>query len=162
MASIILSVFYIFVPANFSCGQTKEAAKPPPLIEFRLIDRNDNSPDALRLPVSGDVNQSVAVKPEIIINGADITAVKTHTEKFWLMFKRYERSSVQINFTDAGTQRLKAAIQNNIGEFMAIIIDGKVVCQALMRNSLKGNTFVLEAGMTRDETAKLARLLRKG
>jgi len=66
-----------------------------------------------------------------------------------------------MTFTGAGAELLKAAIQNNIGKVMAIIIDGKIVCQALLRNSMTGNSFVLETGMSRNEAVKLEHLLRK-
>jgi preprotein translocase subunit SecD len=161
MSTIVRSIFYLLILAVFCGGQNKNAA-PAPSVEFRLVEACADAPGALYFPVSGDQGQRVAVNPELVISRADITAVKPRTEKFWVMFKRYERSAVQIKLTAAGTARLQTVIRNNLGRTLAIVIGGQVVCQVLLMNSMNGNTFVLDAGMNRNENAELARLLRHG
>jgi preprotein translocase subunit SecD len=165
MIFVYQTMFCIFILASFACCQTRAELKTPPQIEFRFIDRDGNTPGAFRLPVrriGGNDDRELAVKPKILITGADISSVKSHTEHFWVMFKRYERTEIRITFNKAGAERFNAAIQDNIGEKMAIIIDGKIVDIALLGNSFVGTKLVLQGSLTHAQAKELARLFGKG
>ncbi len=69
---------------------------------------------------------------------------------------------IHVTFNSVGTEELKNITTKNINQFMAIVVNNKVVCSPIINNPISGGELVITGGFTSDEAKKLSSLLKVG
>ncbi|MEP6573649.1 MAG: hypothetical protein ABJD11_13170 [Gemmatimonadota bacterium] len=132
--------------------------RSPVTIQYRLVARDSSAPGAQRVPVRGST-ASVAVEGDTIITEADIADAREETRRWWSILSGSHRASdIRITLRPDGARKLAQASAAHIGDQLVIVVNGEVVSQAIIRDPISGNEFMISGGMTKEEARALARL----
>ena len=72
------------------------------------------------------------------------------------------RPVVSFRFDTAGGRRFGQVTQNNVGQRLAVILDGQVISSPVIRSPILGGSGIIEGGFTVQTAQDLALLLRAG
>lgn len=115
-----------------------------------------NIPNNLSVyPDNSHADQQYVLENEVIVSGDQlIDAQATINEN--------NQPVVSFRFDTAGAREFGVATQKNIGRYLAILLDGKVVSAPTIRAAILGGSGVIEGGFSVAQANETATLLRAG
>jgi preprotein translocase subunit SecD len=149
-ASSILFGFAMCLPQAFALPQ---ASAPQVRLEFRLA-QNEAGP-GLEAATVAPTGELFYLHKEVIITNRDIIEAQARESAF---LGRYE---VAVVFTKKAAERMAAVTESNVGRFLAILINGKVL-SALRIQARVYDKGVISRPMTKREAEDLAEALTEG
>jgi preprotein translocase subunit SecD len=124
----------------------------PASIEFRLVTKPDE-PGAVVLPLLGGKG-SESVSPEIILN-------ETHLREVTVRTSADPAAALAFHFDTRAVKNLMAATTEAVGRKLAILIDGEIVADPIIRAPIASMTGEIPAGSLQS-ASELVDLLRSG
>jgi preprotein translocase subunit SecD len=76
--------------------------------------------------------------------------------------EKTERQWVEIRFSSQAASQWAGATKRNIGHWLAMVIDQKVVCSPMVRDEIKGGNCAITGNFTSEEMAYMTALLNNG
>ncbi len=131
-------------------------------LEFKLVDSNQ---ERISLAIKGEVPSGyelkkyedyyllVRVKPSLV--GADLA------ESF-VGFDSYGIAEVRLKFTSEGAESFAEVTKNNVGERLAILLDGKVMSAPAIREPILSGQAQISGDFSLDQARLLTSVLNSG
>lgn len=106
----------------------------------------------MRGPVSVESGRTIYVDQEIVLTNEDVaeTRVVVLPDGF----------GVEVDLTEAGAGRMRAATTEHVGSLLAIIVDGELLAAPVIRSPID-QIGVITGDFTRDEAERLAEGIRR-
>ncbi|MGQ9753823.1 MAG: protein translocase subunit SecD [Thermaceae bacterium] len=99
------------------------------------------------------------IKPEDLgpplLTGADLADARA-------VFDQFGRPQVALTFTPEGAKKFEEATRKNVGQRLAIVLDGKVYTAPVIRQAITGGQAVIEGLASLEEASEIALVLRSG
>jgi preprotein translocase subunit SecD len=133
---------------------TKEAAiaslggKVPPNLEILKYSERRTSGD----PLTG----WYVVEKAPIITGSDLQDVRAKPAMF------EDRYQLAIKLNPKASEKLREWTKANVGNYLAIVLDGVVVSVSVVRDELKSRDVIIDLNITKEEAENLSVRLRRG
>ena len=124
----------------------------PASIEFRLVAKPDE-PGAVALPLAGGKGAE-SVAPEIILN-------ETRLREFTVRTPPDAPTALAFHFDPKAMKNLMAATTESVGRKLAILVDGEIVADPIIRAPIASLTGEIPAGAP-SSANELVDLLRNG
>jgi preprotein translocase subunit SecD len=146
-----------------------ELLKQSAHLEFHLV-REDVDPGKAALPagvitlpvlekqsVSGRENtdRRLAVEKDVMLTGEDVADARPN-------FDRLNQAYVMLNFNSRGARVFEQVTAENVGKRMAIVLDGKIYSDPVIRERIGGGRASISGSFTTAEAQDLAIVLRAG
>lgn len=133
-----------------------------PLLEFRLIGRAAHTIEDMQLQMGEEANETAA-QPFI-----DTGLTGRYLERAELVFGSADGSSlanepiVSIDFNNEGAELFASITRANVGEQLAIFLDGELVSAPVINEAITGGSAVITGNFTPDEARALVQNLNFG
>jgi preprotein translocase subunit SecD len=140
-------------------------------LEFKMVDRKSDlaAAQAGRIPAGRmllyeeDVDPTTGqkrripwlVKKRTVISGDMLTDAR-------VSYSNMNESYVAVRFNRQGARKFSQLTGENVGELMAIVLDGKVYSAPVIRSKIDGGRASIEGGFTTETAHDLAIVLRAG
>ena len=158
MRTVLSSLLFVLLASG--CERSPEfflakpGAIPKTLLEIRLAE-DSPGPGLREAEVQGDGNRTVYLHDEVLFSNADIekTTVfaRPHPE-------REKVDAVRVYFTPSGTAKFADVTKQAVGKYLAILLDGKVVCAPFVRAPVEdGQCTILGDFKTKAEAEEVAK-----
>ena len=133
-------------------------------LSLKLVDLDavpENTANGLASPGSeiiptADGSPAVAVKRIGGISGRFIDVARSGEDP------STRRPVVNISFTERGARRLAEVSGSNVGNPIAVILDGKIVSTPIIMEPIEGGALQISGGFAREETRLIAASLNSG
>ena len=129
---------------------------------FHLVDSSVSLADAQRgkLPlesmiVPGDETGPLVLKRAIVVSGDQLDSAKPD-------YDQDGEPAVAFSFKPLGAKKFGEATSKNIGERLAIVLDGQVISAPVIRNAITGGRGIISVNYTIESAGELSMLLRSG
>ncbi len=142
------------------------------ILEFKLVDPDGNIDEALNGHVppwdeliyqkitdktTGSVSRiPYLVKRETLLTGDLLTDARVAVDS------QYNEPYVSLTFNNIGARRFDAITSDNVGQRLAIILDGNLYSAPSIRERISGGRAQISGNFTYDESRDLAIILRAG
>ena len=144
------------VPGLENPAQLKEMLGKTAKLSFNLV--NDNISD-----ISGGIEylpyekspEKLPIKKHPSISGDLIIDAKA-------IYGQNNQPVVSLSFNSIGAKKFSIMTKNNIGKYIAIILDNKIISVANIREGISGGSSVISGNFTIESANELALLLRAG
>jgi len=134
------------------------------ILEFKLVDEQHPVDDAVRGDVPAgsyvaymrDGRTPILLKDKAVMTGdlLDDARVRIKTT--------YNEPYVAISFNKEGARIFERVTTENVGNRLAILLDGRVSSAPVIREAISGGDAIIEGRFTMDEASDLAIILRAG
>ncbi len=125
-----------------------------PVLEFRLL-----KPGVTTIPASTTPAQLGQYFQQAIITGKDLTSAEL---QFQGQTGSLTEPVVAIHFNSEGTAKFADITKNNVGQEMAIFLDGQPISTPVIREAIVDGTAIISGNFTADGAKTLARNLNYG
>ena len=125
-------------------------------LSFRFISDNDGSDFGIESIFSEETNEKVNVSKRVILNGDNLIDAQPKFDN------RNNETIVAFNLDRVGAKRFAKATTNNIGKYLAIILDNKIISAPQIREAIVGGAGQITGNFTFQSATDLALLLRSG
>jgi preprotein translocase subunit SecD len=146
----------------------KDLLKKTAKMTFHLIDETTSVTDALagRVPPGSVLMMSdqetdasgepipYVVRKRVVVGGDTLVSAQSSFQE--------NQPVVSFRFDSIGTRKFGEVTQENVGQRLAIVLDGKVISAPVIREPILGGSGVISGRFTVQETIDLALLLRAG
>lgn len=126
-------------------GQALQSNIAPP--GYMLLDSQQKDP-------AGNPEQRYLVTRNALVTGDNLTDAGATFQD--------GQAVVTFTFDAAGGQRFGHVTQENVGGYLAIVLDGEVISAPRIRTAILGGSGIIEGGFTIQSAQELALLLRAG
>jgi preprotein translocase subunit SecD len=134
------------------------------ILEFKLVDERNSVDDAIR----GDVPAGSYVaylkegqKPILLKDKAVMTGDLLDDARVKIK-STYNEPYVAISFNREGGRIFEQVTSENVGNRLAILLDGKVSSAPVIREAISGGKAIIEGRFTMEDASDLAIVLRAG
>jgi preprotein translocase subunit SecD len=144
-----LAVFVLCQLAGCAAGGNPpqpSAAQTLRYVEFRRVAYQEEPGYTMVRPPWMD--ERIYVAPEAIVNEKDIASTTTVDMK--------EQFGVGVEFTRGGARRLARFTGDNVGGYMALILDGRVIQVLPILEPVREGRLLLAGGFNKEQATKLA------
>ncbi len=131
-------------------------------MSFHLVDSSVSLADAQRgkLPVdsmivSGDETGPIILKRAVIVGGDQLDGAKAD-------YDERGQAVVAFSFKPLGAKKFGAATRENVGERLAIVLDGKVISAPVINSPITGGKGIITGNFTVESASELSMMLRSG
>lgn len=138
-------------------------------LAFRLVDSDASIVDARagHVPAEsqllwamgtyhvGEEPELFVVRKQVLVGGANLIDAE-------VTFDYADRPAVMIRFDDGGARNFADATAANVGQRLAIVIDGEVISAPIIREPIRGGTGMISGAFTVQQAHDLALVLRAG
>lgn len=114
-------------------------------VQFRLGEEKPG-PGLTEMTVSGS-KQKVYLHEKVGLSEVDVAQASAQ--------KTEERVEIMLVFTEAGKTELAKLTQENIGKFLCIVVDGKLICAPKMRSAIPGGKAALTGSFSLEEANRI-------
>lgn len=133
------------------------------VLEFKVVDESGSLNNALKgnVPAGSYVatmqegHQPILLKRQAVLTGDRL-------EDAHVRFSRQNEPYVGISFDREGARIFERVTGENVGNRLAILLDGKVFSAPVIRDRIAGGKAIIEGRFTDDEASDLATILRAG
>jgi len=129
------------------------ATAAPPMLQFRLVVDNptaDSEPMTEVQPDNSPIKPDVLnVQKAVLLDSSDLKNAKAGVDSF-------QQPIIEIKFTDDGAKRFADVTGKNIGERLAIVIDGKLYSAPRIITAITGGEAQISGHFTKAEAENLA------
>lgn len=147
-----------------------------PLLEFKLIDQQALAAQEATAALQGNATGSAQID-NVTVNGeaAGEAYVETDLTGRYLASAQLQFAGqgggqaglsnepiVAVTFTDEGAELFAEITRNNVGEQLAIFLDGELVSAPVINEPITGGTAIISGNFTPDEARALAENLNFG
>ena len=129
---------------------------------FHLVDSSVSLADAQRgkLPmesmiVSGDETGPLVLKRAVIVGGDQLESAKPD-------YDQNGQVVVAFSFKPLGAKKFGEATRTNVGERLAIVLDGKVISAPSIQGPIMGGKGIITGNFTVQDAGELSMMLRSG
>lgn len=98
------------------------------------------------------------LREEIILEGTDIQTAENSV----VQFNGAIEHVVVLSFTEDGTEKFAQITEANIGETIAILYDGEVICAPIVQQAITDGKALISGGLTEQAAERLANVIRIG
>jgi preprotein translocase subunit SecD len=102
-----------------------------------------------------DNKTTLKVPKKVILTGADLVDARGQ-------FDPYGRPNVAFTFKSSAAKTFEDYTAKNIGKYLTIVLDGRVISSPVINSAIPGGHGVIEGGFTLESARDLAVLLRGG
>ena len=103
-----------------------------------------------RVPGPGPENAPIWISPEVGLTNGDVAlAYPTRT--------RENKPCVGVVFTEEGSLKMARLTKSHVGEFLAVMIDGRVTRAPKIRAGITGGQAIIEGNFTEEEVESIAK-----
>lgn len=95
---------------------------------------------------------------DIILEEDDIQTA----ENSWYHYNGATQNVVVLSFTEDGTEKFARITEANIGETIAIVYDGEVICAPIVQQVITDGKAIISGGLTEKAAERLANVIRIG
>ena len=125
-------------------------------LSFRFISDADSSDFGIESVFSEEINEMVNVSKRVILNGDNLINAQPKFDN------RNNETIVTFDLDRVGAKRFAKATTNNIGKYLAIILDNKIISAPQIREAIVGGSGQITGNFTFQTATDLALLLRSG
>jgi len=119
-----------------------------------LLERADS-------PHAADATARLETRIPSVFTEEDVASVRAKTESSWLITSgRHTRSEVILRFKATAAARIRERLVYEVGEYLALIVDGKVIAQQMVVAPPTGEEFSIAGTFTPDEAKALAKKIK--
>lgn len=132
-------------------------------LEFKLVE--DENKDKIDAAPAGDVSEeyelspyrdsSLLVQKNAAVSGSDL-------EESFVGFDSRGLPAVKLSFTGAGAKKFAKVTEENVGRFLAIVLDGKVVSAPRINEAISSGQAEITGDFSLDEARALTSVLNSG
>jgi len=145
------------VPGLQDPQRLKEILGQTAHLEFRFIAEQGAAPgDVEQLPSDEEGGRMVTVEKRVIVDGADLDSASPGFDS------RTNEPIVDFSFNVRGGQRFGQATAENVGRFLAIVLDRRVISAPRVNSAIPGGRGQISGRFTVEKATNLALLLRAG
>ena len=126
-------------------------------LTFRFVTNNDqDSFGAEKLSYEDESEEDALVSKRIILSGDNLLDAQPRMDS--------ETNETVVTFTldRVGAKRFGKATSTGIGKQLAIVLDGKIICAPVIRDTIASGSGQISGGFTFQSATDLALLLRSG
>ncbi|TAK98383.1 MAG: protein translocase subunit SecD [Rhodospirillaceae bacterium] len=118
------------------------------------LDPKDLPPGTVLMPGSKDENQMYVVRRRVEVSGERLIDAQP----------TFQNGSpiVSFRFDTAGGRRFGALTTDNVGQRLAVVLDGRVITAPVIKSPIVGGSGIIEGGFSVEGAKDLALLLRAG
>ena len=131
-------------------------------MSFHLVDNSVSLADAQRgkLPlesmiVSGDETGPLVLKRAVVVSGEQLDGAKPD-------YDQSGQAVVAFSFKPLGAKKFAEVTRKNVGERLAIVLDGKVISAPVIQSAITGGKGIITGNFTVESAGELSMLLRSG
>jgi len=95
----------------------------------------------------------------VVLEGTDVADARAGSMENSMGNKEY---AVELTLTDEGTEKFAVATAANVGQQIAIVYDGEVICAPSVKQAITGGTAQITGSFTYEEAEQLASNIRIG
>ena len=144
------------VPGLQDPQRLKEILGQTAHLEFRFLAEPGAAPgDVEQLP-SDELGGTVTVEKRVIVDGADLDSASPGFDL------RTNEPIVDFSFNVRGGQRFGQATAENVGRYLAIVLDRRVISAPRVNSAIPGGRGQISGRFTVEKATNLALLLRAG
>ncbi|MGH7629315.1 MAG: SecDF P1 head subdomain-containing protein [Gemmatimonadales bacterium] len=149
-------VWALLAAAAGACAPADTGMLEPVVLEVRFVDPAPE-PGSLRLPVRGSTDR-LAVGSDLLLTGADLADVQVQPTPLSTLLPPGTEAlnEVTLILTPDGASRLGRAIAGRTGRRLAVVLDGEVVAQPMIRGPLSEGVVVLAEDFSQREAQAIA------
>jgi preprotein translocase subunit SecD/SecD/SecF fusion protein len=124
-------------------------------LTFRLVSEEDNTFGSEKLSFENS-DELLSVNKRVVVSGDNLINAKPSLDN------QTNLASVSFTFDRAGSKKFGRATTDNVGERLAIILDGKIISAPQIREPILGGNGQITGNFTFQSATDLALLLRSG
>jgi preprotein translocase subunit SecD len=124
-------------------------------LEFRMV-ADPGATDVDQLPSQENPGQTMAIERRVIVEGGDLIDAQPGFDQ------RTSEPIVNFKFNIRGGQRFGQTTSENVGRFLAIVLDNKVISAPRILSPITGGSGQISGRFTVQQANDLAVLLRAG
>jgi protein-export membrane protein SecD len=124
-------------------------------LEFRMV-ADPGAADVDQLPSKESPGQTMPIERRVIVEGGDLIDAQPGFDQ------RTSEPIVNFKFNIRGAQRFGAATSENVGRFLAIVLDNQVISAPRILQPITGGSGQISGRFTVQQANDLAVLLRAG
>ena len=125
-------------------------------LTFRFISNEESSDFGIESIFSEDDNEMVNVSKRVILSGDNLIDAQPRLDN------RTNEAIVAFDLDRVGAKRFGKATSNNVGKYLAIVLDNKVISAPQIREAILGGSGQISGNFTFQSATDLALLLRSG
>lgn len=147
-----------------------------PLLEFKLLDKNAAAQDAVAstsVSISASSSNDINAQLQKALSGMDSPYIDTGLTGRYLASAQLQFSGgstgklandpvVAIKFTPEGAELFANITRDNVGEQLAIFLDGEMISAPNINEAIVGGTAIISGGFNANEAKDLAQNLSLG
>jgi len=128
-------------------GCASSRVEPGPVtLEFRLAEMfPGNGLTEMTVEESG---RKVYVRDEIVLSNEDVASASVR--------QRQGRPAIEIVFNETGKEKLAEATALNLNMPLAILVNGRVLSAAIVRETYVGGSLTITGNFTQEEATRIA------
>jgi preprotein translocase subunit SecD len=143
------------VPGLQDPQRLKEILGQTAKLEFRMV-ADPGASDVDMLPSKESPGQNMPIERRVIVEGGDLIDAQPGFDQ------RTSEPIVNFKFNIRGAQRFGAATSENVGRFLAIVLDNQVISAPRILQPITGGSGQISGRFTVQQANDLAVLLRAG
>lgn len=173
VAGTVVNRLVVELPGVTDVNEAVDSIGKTPLLEFKLVNREAR---AAAEAVANSNATGTGVISNVTVNGESVGEefeatglTGRYVKRAQLTFGSSNSSSaglseplVQVSFDDEGKKLFADLTTNNVGESLAIFLDGTLISEAVIREPITGGTAVISGGFNAEEARQLVRDLNFG
>ncbi len=152
------------LPGITDAERAKKLIGRTAILEFKLVDEQHSLEDALKGDVPAgsyvaylkDGKQPILLKQRAVMTGALLDDARVKIKS------TYNEPYVAISFNQEGARIFERVTSENVGNRLAILLDGRVSSAPVIREAIAGGDAIIEGRFTLEEASDLAIILRAG
>jgi preprotein translocase subunit SecD len=145
VAAIVIGVVAVGSQLWLRGGTTLRAAA----IRFEVRLAEDHPAAGLREARIAGSDRVVYLHQEVVVTNEDIAQSSV------VQGDRPSRFGVGVQFTTAGTQKMRQATASHVGRPVAILIDGEVVTAPVLKDPITGTSAMISGDYTQAEAERI-------
>lgn len=134
------------------------------ILEFKLVDEKHSLDNALKGDVPAgsyvaymkDGRKPILLKEQAVMTGNLLDDARVQIKR------TYNEPYVAISFNREGARIFERVTSENVGNRLAIVLDGRVTSAPVIREAISGGKAIIEGRFSMDEATDLAIVLRAG
>lgn len=119
-------------------------------LEFRIAE--DEPGEGLEAMVHQESGKTFYLRPEVLIDEADIAAVKTISQN--------EGLSIDLRFTGAGRDKFLRLTEANVGKRCGMIVHGRLLSAPVIRAPIAEGRALIQGNFTLEEAQEIVSKLQ--
>ncbi len=149
----LLRRIIVSVPGITDSNEAKKKIGELPFLEFKLQEiRNLNN--LTEDQVAENFSEILTYK-DVGLSGKDVDGAE-------LYFGEFGQTSVSLNFNSNGAETFRKVTEENIGEVLAIFLDGKIISSPVIQTAILDGNAQITGDFSVDESRELVRNLNFG